>query len=192
MTIVYLSRISILALAATLGGGAMAQAQDSAAAAAPMAQRHWDPAAMKQRMEAHRAERTKALHDVLSIRADQETAFATFAASMQRPDRGDRGKKGGGADARAAMASMTTPERLDRMARMIDERTTRMRDAFHRRADAAKALYAVLGPDQRRVMDALPALKGHEHGGGMGRGRHGMMGPGGHGGPGGGGEGGEG
>ena len=174
MTIFRISRIAALALAATLGGASMVQAQDSPATSAPMSQMHWSPAAMKQRMDTQRAERTKALHDILGIRPDQEAAFSAFAASMQPGDHGDLRKQDGTGDGRAAMASMTTPQRLDRMAQKLDERTARMREAFHRRADAAKALYATLGPDQKRVMDALPALRGHEHGGGMGHGHHGM------------------
>jgi hypothetical protein len=74
------------------------------------------------------------------------------------------------------MTAMTTPERLDRMAQMMDQRETRRRAAFERRAAATKALYAALSPEQRHTLDALPALEGHgDHG--WGRGGEHPMGP---------------
>lgn len=112
---------------------------------------------------AHEAQRMKALHEVLRIRPDQEGAFQAFVAAMSpapHPTGPDRGAGEGG---HADMAQLTTPQRLDRMAQMMDARMSRMRAQFQRRADATKALYAALGPEQQRTLDALPAL-----GGGMG------------------------
>jgi hypothetical protein len=74
---------------------------------------------------------------------------------------------------RPDLAGMTTPERLDAMARMMDERMTRMRERFQRHATAVKALYAVLSPEQRRTLDALPGLMGHGMGMGMAMGHRG-------------------
>jgi hypothetical protein len=47
-----------------------------------------------------------------------------------------------------------------------------MRDAFDRRDQATRALYASLDPRQRAAMDALPELTGH----GDGKGHMGHMG----------------
>jgi hypothetical protein len=180
-----ISRISALAFVALLAGGGVASAQQASAMNPQMAGHGWDPAAMHQRMEARRATRLKALHDVLAIRPDQEGAFQAFTAAMTPPDRGLDGRAGGepanSMDDGAAQA-MTTPERVDRMTQRMDERMARRRDAVQRGAAAAKALYAALDPNQRRVMDALPMLRGPRDGqgghrwGGHGMGGHGMDG----------------
>jgi hypothetical protein len=154
-----LARVSALALVAALAGGGIAAAQQGPAPRPAMASRGWDPAAMHQRMEARRATRLKALHDVLAIRPDQEGAFAAFAAATQRPER-TPGERPTGMGDGVAMAAMTTPERIDRMTQTMDARMARRREAMERRAAAAKSLYAALDPQQRRTMDALPLLRG--------------------------------
>ena len=63
------------------------------------------------------------------------------------------------------------------MAKMMDERMARMHERFQRHATAVKALYAVLNPEQRRTLDALPALMGRGTGMAMGH-RGGMDKPG--------------
>ena len=168
------SRLMAIALVTALAGASTGWAQEPPAA--PAQHRAWDPAQMREqmhaRMEARRAERLKALHDVLAIRPDQEGAFQAFAAAT-RPPEGPAGRPphAMGAD-RAAMANLTTPERLDRMAQRMQERTARHQEAFARRASATKALYAALDPEQRRAMDALPMLRGghDERRGGWGKG----------------------
>ncbi len=133
-----------------------------------------DPAAMKQRMEERRAEHAKVLHDALSIRPDQEAAFQAFIASMGH---GEHQHRMG--EHRQPGETLTTPERLDRMSQRMGERQA----AFQRRADATKAFYAVLSPEQRRTFDALGAMHGHggmggHRGGHMGGGHDGQHGPG--------------
>ncbi len=183
-----MTRLRLSALVLALGFAGAASAQNAPAPQpAPAAGKPWqggpDRAAMRQQMEARRAERLKALHDALNIKPDQESAFAAFAAAMQPAARGPQAPGGGWKADRAALAAMTTPERLDRMAQMMDERMARMKDAFQKREAATKALYAALSPDQRRTMDALPNLArrgqiwgdrpgrgGPDHGPGMERG----------------------
>jgi hypothetical protein len=172
------SRIAALALIAVLAGASAASAQQPPPSPG-MQHRGWDPAQMRARTEARRAERLKALHDVLGIRPDQEGAFQAFAASTHRPERPVGQAQHSPDGDRAAMANMTTPERLDRMAQRMQERTARRQEAFARKAAAIKALYAALGPDQRRTLDALPMLRGHKgRRGGWGKG-HGWGGHGG-------------
>ncbi len=175
------SRLLAVALVATLGCAAAAQAQpagppaapQAGAMAGPMAGRGFDPGRMRQHMEAEHAEHIKALHQALNIRPDQEAAFNAYAAAMH-PEAHDDWRKHDAMEP-AAMASMTTPQRLDHMAQVMDERSARMREEFQRKATATKALYAALSPDQRRTMDALHDLMGHGghggHGGHEGRGR---------------------
>jgi hypothetical protein len=138
---------------------------------------------MRQHTEAREAARLKALHDVLAIRPDQESAFQAFAARPTRPQNGGPGWRGpddrrmAGGTAGAGPEPTTAPERIDAALRRFDERTSRMRDALQQRAATVKSFYAVLSPDQRRTLDALPQLTGH--GGWGGRGDAGPRGPGG-------------
>jgi hypothetical protein len=126
---------------------------------------------MRARMEARRALRLKALHDVLAIRPDQEGAFTAFTAAMRPPEAAPGAKAEGMGSDRAAMANMTTPERVDMMTQRMQARMNRRQERLQRRAAATKALYAALNPDQRKVMDALPLLGGDRGRGGWGKGR---------------------
>ncbi len=158
----------------SVSGVALAQQAGPAPGGSAGDQGRWDRSDMREEhAEARHAERAKALHDVLGIQPSQESAFAAFTASMHPPigdqDGGrSRGPRDGAVD---AGMSMTTPQRLDRMKAEMDRRFAAMRDAFDRRAEATKTLYAALDPHQRTVMDALPELSGHhggmDHGGQM-------------------------
>lgn len=146
-------------IATTLVAGAcfgVAQAQTTTpdAPAGPQAQqgRKFDPARMAERVNRHLAD----LKQKLQITAAQEGAWTSFAtamqppANMQRPDR-------------QALGSMTTPERIDQMRAMRDRRNAEM----DRRAEATKAFYGQLSPEQKKTFDTETAhmfQRGH-HGG---------------------------
>ena len=153
----------------------LALAQPAPPPGGPGAERgHWDPAKMREHMEARHAERDKALHDVLGIQPGQEAAFAAFTSAMKPPE----WRHDGDHHDAAPPIAMTTPERLDHMKARMDERFAAMREAFDKRAAATKTLYAALDPHQRAVMDALPELTGRGHGGGEGHmGHKGPPGP---------------
>jgi len=151
------------ALAAVASVAFAVQAQDQAPPApgaghSPEQRAAW----MHDRQEAH----AKALHAILNLRPDQEAAFQAFQAAMT-PQPGEHHEH---MDKASAM-TMTTPQRLDMMA----DRMAKHEAEFRRRADAIKAFYATLGPDQQRAFDALSMM--HGGGGGMGHGRmgHGGM-----------------
>ena len=138
---------------------------------------------MKQHREERRAEHAKVMHDALNVRPDQEAAFQAMIASMDggpgehmHHGMGHDGMAGGG-DHRLRAAPMRAgrrpPERLDRMEKRMAERT----EAFQRHAQAVKAFYAVLSPEQQRTFDALMKIRGHGGGHGMGGRHHGMGGP---------------
>jgi protein CpxP len=165
-----------LVCAGVWAGGALAQQQPSAPPAGLHGPR--DPMAMRQHWQEKRASHLKALHDALNIRPNQESAFAAFAAAMSPPP-GAGGRDGHKADRSATAQALTTPQRLDQMAQRMDARTTRMKQAFERRAAATKALYAALNPDQQHTMDALHHLMGHDGMRRGGRGEHGGHGAGG-------------
>ena len=135
-------------------GLATAQAQPAPAAgtgAPPQQGHHFDPAKRAERVNRHLAD----LKQKLQISAAQETAWSRFTTAMQpgdmqRPDR-------------QALASMTTPERIDQMRAMRDHRNAEM----DRRAEATKAFYAQLTPEQKKTFDAETSRmmgRGHMHG----------------------------
>jgi Spy/CpxP family protein refolding chaperone len=99
-----------------------------------------DPAKMQERMARHQAE----LKAKLKIAPEQEAAWTSFTAALappahlaQRPDR-------------AEMEKLSTPERIDRMRAL---RATHQAE-MDKRADATKAFYAALTPEQKKVFDA--------------------------------------
>lgn len=168
--------LGALALLATAALPAAAAAQTAPPPAAH-AQRFGGPEG-RARFQEHEARRLKALHDVLQIRPDQEAAFQAFASALH-PQLAERPPEEA---APTDMGALTTPERLDRMAKKMAERETRQRERFDRVSGAVKALYAALSPEQRRTMDALPALMGPGFGlgGHMGHDGHMMAGGMGH------------
>jgi Spy/CpxP family protein refolding chaperone len=172
--------LSTLAMVACLGLAAAAHAQTPPAPPPPpgaMAGQHgggWNPERMREHREMRREAHLKALHDALNIKPEQEAAFATFAESMKRPP-APMGEAPEGMHDGAAMAAMTTPERVDAMTKRMDEHMARAHERMQRHADAVKALYAALSPEQRHTLDALPDLMGRPHGG-TGMDLHGPMG----------------
>jgi periplasmic protein CpxP/Spy len=172
--------------AATLAGGSFASSgawaqQDDHRGPPDRAKMHAQFQAMH---EAREKQHAQDLRTILRLRPDQETALTAYLQSHKRPEGppmgGRRAPPGGpnGGPANGAMpGAMTTPQRLDEMAR---------REAAHaamqqKHAEALRAFYAALSPEQRQVFDALQRMHGgHEHGG---WGHHGMGGrPGGFGG----------
>jgi hypothetical protein len=170
-------RLPAMALCAVLASAAVVQAQDAPSAPPPAGARQgWDPARFHARMEARRAERLKALHDVLAIRPNQEAAFQTFASAMRPPERTPGAGPVGRSDDRAALANLTTPERLDRMAQRMQARTAEHQARFAQRIAATKTFYAALDPAQQKAFDALPMLRGGGRDGGWGHRRGGFGG----------------
>lgn len=135
-----------------------------------------DPA----KFEAHRAARHAQvmanLKTKLQLTSAQESAWTTFAAAMQPQARmaADR------AQFRADLDKLTTPERIEKMQAFKAQRDAEMT----RRADATKAFYAVLSPEQKKTFDTETAAMmrgamGGRGGRGPGPGMGGMgMGPG--------------
>jgi hypothetical protein len=111
---------------------------------------------LKERMREHQAERTKALHDVLNIRADQEPAFQAFTAALHPEHDGLKGPHAPRQDGPSAAPPATTPERLDRVVARLHEREQRMES----RVTAIKTFYAALSPEQQHTFDSLPLLRG--------------------------------
>ncbi len=118
---------------------------------------------MKAKWEARHDARMAELKDKLKLAPAQEAAWQVFTQSA------GPGSMRQGADRqamRASFASMSAPERMDAMLQKADAR----RAHLAARADAVKAFYAQLTPEQQAVFDAESMPKpGHGHG------RHGPM-----------------
>lgn len=153
----------ILALAMIAGGGALsvsAYALPDAGSAnkgncAAMHGKHGHKN-QAERME-QRAKHLAALKAKLNLTAQQETSWNAFTASRQGPMRSMADRQA----MRAEMANMTTPQRVDKMLERAEARRTNMIE----RAQATKAFYAQLTPDQQAVFDAEAKFKGHGHAG---------------------------
>jgi hypothetical protein len=89
------------------------------------------------------------LRQQLLLRPDQEVALQSFVHAIQPPPDMQRKMY----DQQQAARTMTTPQRMDMMVSNIDE----MRQVILTRAQATKAFYGQLTPDQQRKFDQLGA-----------------------------------
>ncbi|MDO9192450.1 MAG: Spy/CpxP family protein refolding chaperone [Undibacterium sp.] len=115
-----------------------------------------DHAKMAERMKAGMEKHQKELHDKLKLTAAQEPAWKTFTdaiapeAMAARPDR-------------AAMEKLTAPERMEKMLALSKERQAKMEGHLA----ALKTFYAVLTPEQKKILDASHSrMDGHRMQGG--------------------------
>lgn len=120
-----------------------------------------DPA----RMQAWVAQRMADLKSKLQITPAQEAAWTRFTAAMQPSPPTPHG---GGVDMRAnhdELSKLPTPERLDRMRALHSQHMAEMNTRMTQRADATKALYNVLSPEQKKTFDdELTRAMGGRHG----------------------------
>jgi len=190
--VVGLFAAAVLASASTL---ALAQQAPAGGPPTPEQRAAWKAKA-EGRMHDHEQMHAKHLHDLLQLHPDQDAALQTLLAALAAPHMDHMGgdhhmgpggpdHKGPGHDGHDDFAKLTTPERLDKMQAMMAEHTAKRQAEFQKRADAIKAFYAVLSPEQKRAFDALPhgmlgGMHGHHGGGEGGHGGWGhRMGPGG-------------
>lgn len=145
----------------------------NAAHAGPMHDR------MHERMQARQARQAKHLQELkakLQLAPTQDAAWAGFTGVLQaRPSHTP--PAGAGPD----MAQLNTPERLDRMKAMRAQHQAEMNAFVDKRADATKALYAALTPEQQKVFDAetarmMQGMQGRRPAHGTGHGMHGAGG----------------
>ncbi|MBU1359544.1 MAG: Spy/CpxP family protein refolding chaperone [Gammaproteobacteria bacterium] len=151
---------------------AAAEAQVGATTPAPQAKhQRMDPAKRFERMQEHRAQRMAALKEKLKLTPAQESAWTSFTATGKPEPRA----QGQHRMDRAELAKLTTPQRLERMQARQAERNAR----FTQRADATRAFYAALTPEQQKTFDAESmnsmGRRGHGH-----HGHHGHAGDHGH------------
>jgi hypothetical protein len=128
---------------------------------------------MNERMQARQAKHLQELKAKLQLAPTQDAAWTGFTGVLQaRPT--PHTAPGTGQD----WAQLSTPERLERMKAMRTQHQSEMNAFMDRRADATKALYAALSPEQQKVFDAETArmMKTRGHGHGHGHGMHGGRG----------------
>ena len=89
------------------------------------------------------------LSSVLHLRPDQQPAYARYKADSQpSPDQLAQRRSAG-----QNLAALPTPARLDRIAAVLRLQM----DMFQRNADATRAFYGQLTPDQQRTFDQVTA-----------------------------------
>ena len=114
-----------------------------------------------------RAKHMSELKQKLHLTSSQAAAWDAFANASQPGMQGmgmGMGKMGVDKDAmRNEFAKMSTPQRIDKMMAMSDMRHTQMMQ----RADATKAFYAQLTPEQQKIFDAEAMPKGGHWGPGQ-------------------------
>jgi len=102
------------------------------------------------------ADQSDRLRQMLGLSPDQEGALQAFVAAVSpRP-----GKTAQMRDQARLDAALPPPQRVDRIVAHYDE----MRAELLAWAQATKTFYAQLTPDQKRVFDNLPPLRGPQGG----------------------------
>lgn len=162
-------------LLASIGFAAVAQGTAGStppadATRAPARMGQHDPAKMQQYRAEHMAKRQAALKEKLKITPAQEAAWSTFTAALTPPAMGQRPD-------RAEFEKLTTPQRIDKMRELRNQHMA----AMDQRAEATKAFYGQLTPEQQKVFDAQTLRRGHGMRGGMHGGMSMHEGMGGHG-----------
>lgn len=115
-----------------------------------------DPKEMMARWQQRHDQHMADLKKDLQVTPAQEAGWSQFANAMRPPATMPAHPD------REAMARLTTPERIDQMQALHKQRQAGM----DRRADATKAFYATLTPEQKKKFDAHTArsMGGHRHG----------------------------
>jgi len=150
--------IAQLALAAGLSMNALAQNQGSPIPQGPLSANGKPPhlseqqkSQMQARRAEHRAKRLQELKVFLQLQGNQEAAWSSFYAVMQKPMvKAERLKP-------EELEKLATPERIDKMMAVKAERDSQV----NQRMAAIKTFYASLNAQQQKVFDthALGAMK---------------------------------
>jgi Spy/CpxP family protein refolding chaperone len=143
-----------LLVAGVLTGGATLAFSQAAPEAMHGGMHPMDPARMELMVNRHLTD----LKTKLKITPAQEGAWTTFTTAM-KPS-ADMGTK---RPDRAELEKLPMPERIDKMRALRKEHMAAVEAAMDKREDAAKALYAVLSPEQQKIADAEHARMMERH-----------------------------
>ena len=139
--------LAVVAMTATSGVYAQNSAPSSNPATENMRGKGMDHAKMAEKMKAGMAQHLAEMHDKLKLSGAQEPAWKTFITAITpgaMPAHPDR----------TAMEKMTAPERMEKMLVLSKERLAKMES----RLAALKTFYAVLTPEQKKLVDASHSL----------------------------------
>jgi Spy/CpxP family protein refolding chaperone len=125
-----------------------------------------DPAKMQAKVDKHLAD----LKAKLKITPAQENAWSTFTAAMKPPS---VPVNKAAQPSKEDLAKMPMPQRMDVMRAQRKEHMDAQASRMDSYENAAKALYAVLSPDQQKIADAEHAKRMGRH---FGQNRHGGRG----------------
>jgi hypothetical protein len=100
------------------------------------------------KMQAMQDKRHAALKTQLKLTAAQESDWTTFTAA-NKPHAGMQANRPDPAE----MANLTTPERIEKMKILRAQHMGEMASAMDKHAEATKAFYAVLSPEQQKIFD---------------------------------------
>ncbi|QRX84990.1 Spy/CpxP family protein refolding chaperone [Glaciimonas sp. PAMC28666] len=144
ITAIGISAMGMTAFAQNTTGGA--PAVEKAIAQSDNAPMHQPPTAeQRAKFEARMAKREAKLHTALKITPAQEGAWKTYISQM-RPNRSAMPMQ---RPTKEEWAKQTAPERMDHRIEFMKKMEARMSD----RAAALKQFYAVLTPDQQKILD---------------------------------------
>ncbi len=87
-----------------------------------------------------------ALHDALHLTAEQEAGWNAYKASVSAPSQDQQRRR----SAAMMFPTLTAPRRMD----LIEAEMQQALAELHHQAQALKAFYGALSPDQQRVFDA--------------------------------------
>lgn len=148
-----LSCVAGACLLALLGLNASAQGMPAPAPMGAMpGPMHAHAGGPGERMAERQARRLDALKAKLQLSGAQEAAWNTFASAIRtRPAMAEHMPQ------HQEMMRLSTPERLDRMKALRGQHQAEMNAFMDRRAEATKAFYATLSPEQQKIFDAETA-----------------------------------
>jgi hypothetical protein len=95
--------------------------------------------------QAQQAPNLNTLHDALHLKAGQESAWATYKASVAPSPQAQQRRRA----AAMLFPTITAPRRID----LVQAEMQQDLADFHRQAEALKTFYATLSPEQQRVFD---------------------------------------
>ena len=156
----YILSAGLLASAAFSAAAQTPSPATGVASSPPAAAQRMDHSRDGHRMERGQERRARHLADLktkLKLDGTQQAAWSAFADASQPPASPTQSRDP--TAARAEFEKLTTPQRLDRMQARQAEHAAQ----FAKRAEATRAFYAVLTPEQQKTFDAETPRHG-QHG----------------------------
>jgi Spy/CpxP family protein refolding chaperone len=139
--------VGLTALSLATSAGAFAQQANSGSTPTPERAKKMEQMQqrMQQQMQAGMEKHRMQLHDKLKLTAQQEPAWKAFTDATSPQHAGMHDAKGD----HQAMANLSAPAMVEKMLERSKERMARQQQHL----DALKTFYAVLTPEQQKILD---------------------------------------